>query len=392
MNKQLILITNPGSASRKYALYDGPKLLVSLHFEHEDGGIICTLHDSKGKHKIQLDFSDLSETVKHLREILIEQDYIGKQYEITAIAARIVAPSDYLAADHIVDEEFMQHLEQAKQRAPLHVPVIATEIEHFRTEFPDTKIIAVSDSAFHSSRPDLMKYYAIDTQLADQAGIKRYGYHGLSYASIVRNMKAEDILPEKLIVAHLGSGASVAAILNGAAMDTSMGYSPLEGLMMATRSGSIDLAAALAIKRELNLDDDQLEAYLNKKAGLLGTSGFSGDLRDIIKRRDEGDDQAAFTHALYIYRIQNLIGQMAASLGGVNALVFTATIGERSNEIRNYVVQKLSYLGFHIDEAKNKNPEFTGKYANIAAQDSSPIYIIHTEETAEIIQQARKLI
>jgi acetate kinase len=392
MNK-IILITNPGSASRKYALYNGEDLMASLHFEYENNQVICNIKDpDDGDKTIKPNFKDLTETVAHISEILKQEGYLSDQHKLSAIVARLVAPSDYFTKHHIVDDEFMQNLEIAKERAPLHTPIIAAEIAHFREQFPSTKIIAISDSAFHAGKPELMKYYPFDTDLADQAGIKRYGYHGLSVGSIVHTMQQEDILPEKLIIAHLGSGSSISAILNGNAMDTSMGYSPLEGLMMSTRSGSIDVTAALAIKRALNLDDEGLEKYLNKQAGLLGVSGFTDDMRKIITKREQGDKKASFAHALFVFRVQNLIGQMAASLGGVDALVFTATIGERSAEIRRYITQKLGYLGLKLNETKNQKPEFIGKHTNISIKDSKPIYIIKTDEVAEMIRQAQKLL
>lgn len=390
---KLILITNPGSASRKYALYDHETFLASLHFEYEDGAVACTLKDADGQKKsISVKIKDLSQTVAHLGDILRQEGYISDKNKLFAVVARIVAPSDYLAENHIVDDEFMANLEIAKKRAPLHIPVVAAEIEHFRAKFPDTTIIAVSDSAFHWQKPELMKYYAFDTEIADKYDIKRYGFHGLSVASVVDAMQSNDILPEKLVVAHIGSGSSVSAVLGGRAMDNSMGYTPLEGLMMSTRAGSMDVAAALALKRELKLDDTELETYLNKKSGLLGVSGISDDMRVIIQKRDEGDPKATFAHALYVHRLQTTIGQMAATLGGIDGLVFTATIGERSAEIRHFVSQKLAYLGFFLDEKLNEAPVFERRYALISRPDSKPIYIIQTDETAEMVKQALSLL
>ena len=390
---KLILITNPGSASRKYALYDHETFLASLHFEYEDGAVACTLKDADGQKKsISVKIKDLSQTVAHLGDILRQEGYISDKNKLFAVVARIVAPSDYLAENHIVDDEFMANLEIAKKRAPLHIPVVAAEIEHFRAKFPDTTIIAVSDSAFHWQKPELMKYYAFDTEIADKYDIKRYGFHGLSVASVVDTMQSNDILPEKLVVAHIGSGSSVSAVLGGRAMDNSMGYTPLEGLMMSTRAGSMDVAAALALKRELKLDDTELETYLNKKSGLLGVSGISDDMRVIIQKRDEGDPKATFAHALYVHRLQTTIGQMAATLGGIDGLVFTATIGERSAEIRHFVSQKLAYLGFFLDEKLNEAPVFEGRCALISRPDSKPIYIIQTDETAEMVKQALSLL
>lgn len=385
---KLILITNPGSSSRKYALYCDSELVVSMHFEFEDGKIICTLKDADGVRRvIDCDFKELSSAVANIREILETEDYVNTRHPLDAIVARIVAPSDYFATDHIVDEDFMAQLEIAKSLAPLHVPAVANEIEQFRRSFKGTPIIAVSDSAFHWDKPDLMKYYPIDTEISDKYGIKRYGYHGLSVASVVQQLKEADLLPDKLIVAHVGSGSSISAVFQGHSLDTSMGYTPLEGLMMATRSGSMDVAAALALGRALKLDNDTLERYLNKKAGLLAVSGLSDDMRDIIQARDEGDPRATFAHALYVYRIQSLIGQMAASLDGADAIVFTATILERSDEVRKCVAQKLGYLGFTLDLDKNANPADAPIF-NIAAEGSKPIYIVRTDETRQMARRA----
>lgn len=389
-NPRLILITNPGSSSRKYALYREDELLCSLHFEFEKKKVVCTLKRADGtKKKISTDFKDLTETVGILNQILTEEGYLGGVSKIDAILARIVATGEYFTRDHLVDKECLKNLEIAKKRTPLHVPVVANEIEAFVKEFKGTPVIAISDSAFHADRPDLMKYYAIDKDLADKAEIKRYGAHGLSVGSIVKYMEKEKILPEKLIVCHLGSGSSITAVYNGKSHDTTMGYTPLEGVMMSTRTGSIDAAAALAIKRALKIkDDEELEEYLNKKCGLLGVSGSTDDMREIIRLRDEGDDRGTFAHALFVYRIQSAIGQMAASLGGVDAIVYTATIGERSDEIRKCVSQKLSYLGFELDNEKNES-ELENRHENIATKNSKPIYVIRTDEFEEMIRRAK---
>lgn len=202
-------------------------------------------------------------------------------------------------------------------------------------------------------------------------------------------MKEQGILPEKLVVLHLGSGASAAAILNGNAMDNTMGYTPLEGLTMSTRCGSMDIAAALSLKNALGIKtDEEFLFYLNKKCGLLGLSGATDDMREIIQKRDEGDMRATMAHSIFVYRIQSAIGQMTASLGGIDALVFAGTIGERSDEIRRFVSQKLGYLGFRLDDTKNENPEFTDNHAVVSAEDSKPIYIVQTDETDQMINRA----
>lgn len=391
---KLILITNPGSASRKYALYDGDDLMAQLHFEYEGKKVVCTINDvDDGKKKITPAISDLNDAIIALPQILRDEQYVTEQHKLAAVVVRIVAPGDYFTEDHIVDDEYMLKLKEAEKRNPIHVPTTANEIRGIRKHFAGVKIISVSDSAFHWEKPDTMKYYSFDMELADQHEIKRYGYHGLSYAFISRYMKEHDILPEKLIVMHLGSGSSVSAILNGKAMDNSMGYTPLEGVAMSTRVGTIDVAAALAIKKALGIKtDEEFLLYLNKQCGLLGLSGVSDDMRDVIQKRDEGDLRASLAHSIFVYRIQSYIGQMAAALAGVDAIVFAGTIGERSSEIRHFVTQKLGYLNFLLDADKNDAPEFTDRHALISTAGSKPIYIIQTDETDEMIHRAQALI
>ena len=392
-HERLILITNPGSSSRKYALYKGQELLCSLHFEFEGKKIVCTLKKADGSSKkIKTDFKSLTSTVANLEEILTAEGYLGGMIKLDAILARTAAPGEYFSKDNLVDEDCLKQLEIAKKKAPLHIPVVAGEIEHFMTSFKGTPIITISDSGFHNERPELMKYYAFDTEVADKYEIKRWGFHGLSVGSIVQYMKSQEILPDKLIVCHIGSGSSVTAVFEGKSQDTTMGYTPLEGVMMSTRTGSMDVAAALALKRVLKISSDEaLEKYLNKKCGLLGVSGESDDMREILSRRNEGDKRATMAHALYIYKLQTAIGQMAASLGGVDAIVFTATIGERSDEIRRVVTQKLAYLGFALDEEKNLS-EMPERHTNIAAEGSKPVWVIRTDEFEEMIRRAGKIL
>ena len=390
---KLILITNPGSSSRKYALYKGNELICSLHFEFEGKEIICTLKKADGSKKVlKQTFKELTSTVANINRILTEEGYLGGMTKIDAILARVACPGDYFTKDHIVGEEYLKALEKGKKRAPLHVPVVAGEIEHFVKSFKNTPILAISDTSFHNDRPDLMKYYGFDTEIADKADIKKFGYHGLSIGSIVNYMQAQDILPEKLIVCHLGSGSSLTAVFEGKSLDTTMGYSPIGGLLMATRCGDMDPAAALALKRHLGYESDEsLEKYLNKECGLLGVSGQSDDMREILRLRDEGDKRGTFAHAMYVYRVQSCIGQMAASLGGVDAIVFTATIGERSEEIRRTVTQKLNYLGFSLDDEKNVG-DFSERHVNIAADGSKPIWVIRTDEFEEMLRRAAMLL
>lgn len=391
--EKLFLVTNPGSSSRKYALYRGNEVVCNLHFELEGKDVVCTLKFPDGsKKKLTEGFKKLTETVKYVKKILEDEGYINKNTALDAILARVAATGDFFAADHKVDDECLKRLEAAKKRAPLHVPVVAAEIEECVKEFQGTPVITISDSAFHNTRDDVHKYYAIDKDLADQAEIKRYGFHGLSIGSIANYLAENQLNAEKVVVCHIGSGSSVTALKDNQSFDTTMGYSPLEGLMMATRCGDIDATAAIAIGRELNLDGEKLEEYLNKKCGLLGVTGETDDMREVISLRDDGDERAKLAYDMYIYRLQKAIAQMAAALQGIDALVFTATVGERNAEIRRDIVAGLGYLGFKINDTKNADGLGDNRHCTISANGSKPIYVIQTDETGEMIRRALDLL
>lgn len=391
--EKLFLVTNPGSSSRKYALYKGDKIICNLHFETEGKNVICTIKYPDGsKKKLTEGFKKMTDTVKYVKQILEDENYINKNTQLDAILARVAATGDYFSHDHKFDNDCRKHLEAAKKRVPLHVPIVAAEIEECAKEFKDTPIITITDSGFHNTRDDVHKYYAIDKDLADKAELKRYGYHGLSIGSIADYLEKNKLTAEKVVVCHIGSGCSITALLNNKSYDTTMGYSPLEGLMMATRCGDIDTTAALAIGRELGLEGEKLEEYLNKQCGLKGVTGETDDMREVISLRDDGDERARLAYDMYIYRIQRAIGQLVASLHGIDALVFTATIGERNAEIRHDIISGLEYLGFKINDTKNSDGLGEHRHVNIAASGSKPIYVITTDETGEMIHRALKLL
>lgn len=391
--EKLFLVTNPGSSSRKYALYRGDEAVCTLHFEMEGKDVVCTLKRADGsKQKLTNGFKKLTDTVKYVKDILENEGYLDKNNVLSAVLARVVATGDYFAHDHLVDAECLKNLEIGKKRAPLHVPVVAAEIEACVKEFDGTPVMIISDSTFHTSRDDTHTYYAIDTELADKAEIKRYGFHGLSMGSISGYLEAEKLGAEKVIACHIGSGSSVTALKDGKSFDTTMGYTPLEGVMMATRCGDIDATAAMAIGRELGLEGEKLEEYLNKQCGLKGVSGETDDMREVLSLRADGDARAKLAYNMYIYRIQRAIGQMAASLQGVDVLVFTATIGERNSEIRRDIVAGLGYLGFKLNDTKNDDGFGDNRHCNIAASGSKPIYVIQTDETGEMIRRALALL
>jgi acetate kinase len=388
--QSLILVVNPGSTSRKYALFAGGDKLASVNFEFVDNKVFCKVSYADGQQSKDYDDADLSGVSRYVLPLLHEFKVINENDNIDVIGIRLVAPSKIFAKDELVTDEIELALEAVEQRAPLHVKTVMQEVKHLRDYLVGTPIVIISDSAFHASKPDYAWQYGIDLELAEKIDVKRYGYHGISVGSVVRYLDDHKILSPKTLVCHLGGGCSITALKNGKSIDNTMGYTPLEGVMMASRSGNIDVSAALAIKRELKLSDDDLEKYLNKQSGLLGVSGSSSDIRQLIASEEQGDDRARLALSLFVYRIQQAIGQMAASLGGADCLIFTATVGERSSIIRSRILEKLGYLGFVYDQDVNNNTFEPTEAANIAVVSSKPVFVISTDEAAEIARRAEQ--
>ena len=390
--ESLIFIVNPGSASRKYALFKGGKKVASIHFEFVDGKVVGCIEHHGEKRTTNFDDPDLKTASRHVMSMLREFKAIHEGQTIAAIGLRIVAPSRRFMQDEIISEELENALNNLHKVAPLHIGTALTEIKELQKNLPGIPIVAISDSAFHSTKTKCAWYYGFDTGPANRLGILRYGYHGISVGSVVRNLKDQKMLLPKTIICHLGSGSSITAVGDGKSVDTSMGYSPLEGVMMSTRSGTIDISAALAIKRDLNMDDSEIEAYLFKKSGLLGVSGSSDDIRQLLSKEVKGDERAKLALEMFVYRVQQSIGQMAASMNGVNCLVFTGTVGERSIIIRNRILKNLGYLGFEVNSMMNKQTFEPTEVANIADHESKPILVISTDEAAEIARRTEKYI
>jgi len=390
--ESLVLVVNPGSSSRKYALFAGDKKLANINFEFEDGKIIGMVEYNGQKYPAAYDDTDLSSVSRYVLSLFYKYEIISSEDVLQVIGIRVVAPSMRFTKDELFTDEIESVLEVIQQKAPLHITTVLAEIKQVKDHFPGIPLVAISDSAFHSTKKESAWYYGVDIELAEKFGIKRYGYHGISVGSVVNCLAKENKLSSKTIICHLGSGSSITAVVDGKSIDTTMGYSPLEGLMMATRSGSIDISAALAIKRELNLSDDDLEAYLNKKSGLLGISGSSNDIRQLITSEKQGDDKARLALGLFVYRIQSAIGQMVASMGGVDSIIFTAAVGERSSVIRSRILDNLGYLGFSYDSEINNQVYEPVEITNIATASSKPILVIMTDESTEIAHRAMNYI
>lgn len=385
----LVLVVNPGSASRKYALYASGRLRAQLHFEFTHNKVLCTITAKKKQTEIETDLTDVSGAAQRVLPILAEYSILGPKETIARIGVRVVAPGTFFLKDHLVDDDVIEKLEHAKRRAPLHISATLHEIKMLREHFKETPIIGISDSAYHSTKPDAAWNYGIKLEDADRLDIKRFGYHGISVSAAVHKLGELGQLPIKTIVCHIGSGVSVTAVHNGKSLDNSMGFSPLEGVVMGTRSGNIDPTALIVLRDELKLDDETLESYLNTQGGLLGLSGLSADVRDLLDAEAGGNHEAQLALETYVYTIQKAIGQMTAILNGANALVFTGTVGERSAIMRERIVERLAFLGFNVDARVNNQCTNPTSIVSVShATKSKPIFVIPTDEAAAIAHHA----
>lgn len=390
MTRQVTLIANPGSESRKYALYDGTDCIARLHFETVQGKVVCQLWKPSDQQTITTDLASLQQATEELQTI-IHAYVLGDADTIGHVVLRVVAPSTYFLADHIVDDTFVSELERTAMRAPIHIGATLDELKRIRVVFSDTPIIAVSDSAFHRTKPVYASYYGLPFADAERFDLKRFGYHGLSVASAVDTLKDQEQLVSKLVVCHLGGGASISAVKDGISIDNSMGYSPLEGLIMATRCGSIDPTAVTEIQRELQLDDDGIANYLNKQSGLLGISGTTSDIRDLLVREADGDQQAAVALQTYVYTIQKTIGQMVAALGGVDAIAFTGTVGERSATMRERILEAFDFADIRLSKVDNANCTNPQAVVDLGT-GSKQVFVIPTNESEQMLKAAHVLL
>jgi len=389
----LLLVANPGSSSRKYALYDEKfAQRASLHVEYENGEISANLHKNGEIVPISNTFASLNGTTAQVEAIFRENDVLHDSDKIAAIGLRIVAPGEFFMHDHLVTSEVIAKVREALPFDPIHISGTLGELEQLQHSYPQTPITLISDSAFHATKPNYAWNYGINLQDADHFEIKRYGYHGLSVSAVVDGLWSRGKLPPRVVVCHLGSGSSVSAGFHGRSIDNTMGYSALEGVIMATRSGSIDYTAAMALKKRLNLSDDEIETYLDERGGLLGLAG-SDDIRILLEREAGGDHLAHLALATLVHSIHKAIGAMTVAMNGVDLLVFTGTVGERCAPLRKRIVAHLECLDLIIDGNRNAACLNPTDFTSISqAAVSKPIIVVPTNEGLEIAKHTAKLV
>jgi len=395
-----IFVINSGSSSIKYQLFKMPveKPVCSGVVER------IGLENSIITHKIFLDREekvvkktvDLSGHEEGLKEVsaLLTDAEIGvikNPGEIEAVGHRVVHGGETFAATTIITKKAKEKIQKLFPLAPLHNPANYLGIEVAEKIFTKARQIAVFDTAFHQTMPPKAFTYAIPKSFYTDHHIRAYGFHGTSHKYVsVRAMEYLNKPEAKLITIHLGNGCSMAAVNNGKSTDTSMGFSPLNGLVMGTRSGDIDPAIIFHLISQLGYDPEQVNTMLNKRSGMLGLTGFS-DMRDIGKAVREGKEDAELALEIYAYRIKKYIGSYAAALNGLDAIVFTAGVGENDVNTRQLICNEMQFLGIHLDKEKNKISSTATREIN---RTTSPvkILIVPTNEELEIAKQCYELL
>ena len=345
------LVINIGSASKKCGLY-GPSELFGVHMEKTSASYIGTIKVGDDKQEIQITETDYADVGAYVVRLAGEKNIVQIS-DIIKIGLRIVAPGAFFQGDKLMDDVYIAKLTKAQEMAPLHITPVLEELNKIKSWAGDVPLWAISDSAFYKDMPAEAKLYGLPKELAEKHGIYRYGYHGISMSSVLGKVKElRGGVPEKMIICHLGGGTSITALKNGQPIDTSMGFTPLEGVPMGSRVGNIDAAAVLYLLKKDGMDASALEEILYKKSGLLGLSGQTPFVKELIDLEKAGDASAGEALIVFTRAVKKYIGAYSALLGGLDLLVFTATIGERSDYIRAKICSGLEYLGVTPDGPK----------------------------------------
>ncbi len=355
-----ILAVNAGSSSLKFQLYKMPEEKVIAKGLIERIGLVNPVFtmnfDDERIHLIE-QVENHEQAVKLLIKMLIDHKVIDSLENIQGIGHRVVHGGETYSDSVLIDEEVIQNIERLAEFAPLHNPANVTGIREFQKVLPDIPAVAVFDTAFHQTMPESSYLYSIPYDYYEKYSIRKYGFHGTSHKYVAH--RAAELLNRpleitRLISCHLGNGASIAAIHKGKSIDTSMGFTPLAGVTMGTRSGNIDPALIPYLMEKTGKSAEGILDILNKKSGMLGVSGFSSDLRDIVTEATKGNDRAQLALDVFANRIHKYIGSYAARMNGVDAIIFTAGIGENSEVIREKVLSGLQFMGIYMDPDLNK--------------------------------------
>lgn len=392
-----ILVINAGSSSIKYQLLDMQNESVLAKGLVEKIGLADSVltHKANGeKLVINQSIKDHSQGMELVLKALLDEKYgvIKSLSEIDAFGHRVLHGGEKYKTPVLVTEEVCEDIIKLTPLGPLHMPANLLGIRACQKVMPKTPNVALFDTAFHSTMPNYAYMYALPYEYYTNYGVRKYGFHGMSHqfiASEVERLEGRKNL--KVISCHIGNGASVCAIKDGKCVDTSMGLTPLQGLIMGTRSGDCDPAVVEFICKNAGKTVEEVNTILNKKSGLLGVSGISNDMRDVESAAEKGDERAKLVLDMYFYRIKQYIGSYAATLNGVDVIVFTAGCGENDDFMREKVMENIDYLGVEFDKEANKN--FTRGEVCLISKPTSKVkvYVIPTNEELVIARETAKL-
>ena len=382
-----IFVVNCGSSSIKYQLINMENETVLAKGMVERIGMEGSLlkHTPTGKYTVDLpeDIPDHGVGIQMIINALINHEYgvIPDMSDIDAVGHRVVHGGERFADSVLITQDVLKGIEACAEIAPLHNPPNLHGINACMEIMPTTPQVAVFDTAFHQTLPKVAYLYGLPYELYVKYGLRRYGFHGTSHkyvAQVAASMMQEHMTDLRIITCHLGNGASITAIKYGKSVDTSMGYTPLEGLIMGTRSGEIDPAIIPFLMEKENMTAPQIDDYLNRRSGILGISGLSSDFRDLESAANRGDERSQLAIDLFAYKVKKYIGGYVAAMGGVDAIVFTAGVGENSPFMRDKICNGLEYLGTRIDQERNK---VRGKAQEISVKRANvKIFVIPTNE------------
>ena len=388
-----ILSVNAGSSSLKFQMYEMPeeKVLISGVFERigiENSFYTIKLNGEKIKKEAVL--NNHTDAVKILTNELLENNIVSDLSEIKAIGHRMVHGGEKYASSVLLTEDVIKTVEELSDLAPLHNPANLVGVRAFKEVIPSAVAVGVFDTAFHQTMEEENFLYPVPYEWYKEYGVRKYGFHGTSHKYVSEKMAS--ILGKeetKIITCHIGNGGSLAAVKNGKCIDTSMGFTPNAGIIMGSRSGDIDASLIPFVMKKTGMNISEIDNALNKKSGLLGISGISSDSRDIEDGIKSGNDRCKLAQEMYVNKIVKYIAEYYVELGGADAIVFTAGVGENSITTRKQIIDKLACLGIKLDEQRNN---VRAEVALISTDDSSvKVYVIPTDEEVMIARDTYKL-
>ena len=374
-----ILVINAGSTSIKFKFFENQEELLMGQLSKEAHGVTKKIIKNGEKQKSDVEEYEFENAAQTILEIT--------DSEIDKIGFRIVHGAEKFVEPTLLTSEVIEELERISDLAPLHNPPALRIIRQFKEKLPEINMYGVFDTAFHATIPQKAYMYGLPYEYYENYGVRKYGFHGISHKYVSGKLKELEPTASKTIICHLGGGSSITAVKSGKSIENSMGFTPLEGLIMATRSGDVDDGAIFYLHKKLGFDFAEIEEIENKKSGMIGISGISDDMVDLLAKESEGNERAHLAIEMYIYRIQKYIGFFAAALEGIDSVVFTGGIGAGSDVLRKRIMKNFLFLNFEVDDSINDEKINVSENLKISVEPSKPIWVIPTNEEMQILKE-----